>query len=161
MAGDRVSLKRLSFLFMIFTFSGCLSAATLRQRVVEALPGSSVGATLYSKSEIGCAYAEFEYPNDRTIPESISGRKGELGEFWVKASSLDEMDTSIFTAHGYNINYMAQALVTARNCAPDIVRFYKMTGETPSYFSTSMDGEEFLIIPMDPSLPVLYLVGQI
>jgi hypothetical protein len=157
----RVRLKTLWPLFLISVISGCLSDSTIRQRVSDALSTSSIGSMLFSKSKIGCAYAEFEYIGDRTLPKSQTRRTGELGAYWAEVSSIADLDVTVFADRGNRLDMMGQVLLTAKNCAPDLKAFYRVVGETPGFVSTDVEGEEFILIPLDASLPLVFLAGQI
>jgi hypothetical protein len=153
--------KLVAGFFLALGVSGCFSDSTIKQRVSEALPTANIGALLYSHAEVGCAYAEFEYLGDRSLPEGLTDGPSGLGKHWSKVTSVGDLDTSLLPVRDYDLDMFGGALLTARNCAPNAAKFYEVISETPGFVTTDLYGEQVILVPLDQSLPLYYILGQI
>jgi hypothetical protein len=162
--GRRGRFSQPFLLVLVFALSGCFSDSTIRQRVSDALPDVTVGVVINSKTMIDCAYAELEFSESRVLPLARPGLAGELGGYWIEVNSISQISQisqSELLNSEHNIDMLGSVLVTAKNCAPNSEVFYKIVSETPGFVSTDRDGEQILLIPTDPLLPVFYLLGGI
>jgi hypothetical protein len=154
-------LKLIAGFSVMLGVSGCLADSTIKMRVSEALPTANIGVLLFSHKEVGCAYAEFEYLDDRSMPKGLTDPPNRLGRHWTKVTSVDDLDASAMQLLGYNLDIFAGVLLTARNCARDNTKFYEVISETPGFVTIDQNGEQVILIPLDQSLPLYYFSGQI
>jgi hypothetical protein len=159
--GRRGRFRQPFLLISVFALSGCFSDSTIRQRVSDALPAVTIGEVIKSKIMIDCAYAELEFSESRVLPVAPTGLAGELGGYWIEVNSISQISQSELLNSEYSIDMLGSVLVTAKNCAPNSEAFYKIVSETPGFVSTDRDGEQILLIPTDPLLPIFYLLGGI